>query len=107
MKGFKKVTALLLATTMVLGMTACGSETKPATEEPEATETEVSENADAEATTEDAKEVTLTVWSIATESDAFHPAYLKAIEEFEAAHPGVTIDLPFQFMQHLRLQCPF
>lgn len=92
MKGFKKVTALLLATTMVLGMTACGSETKPATEEPEATETEVSENADTEATTEDAKEVTLTVWSIATESDAFHPAYLKAIEEFEAAHPGVTID---------------
>ena len=34
---------------------------------------------------------TLTVWSIATESDAFHPAYTKAIEDFEKSHPGVKI----------------
>ena len=36
-------------------------------------------------------EKTLTVWSIATESDAFHPAYTKAIEDFEKSHPGVKI----------------
>ena len=35
--------------------------------------------------------VELVLWSIATESDTFHPAYLKAIAEFEASHPGVTI----------------
>ena len=34
---------------------------------------------------------TLTVWSIATESDAFHPAYTKAIEDFEKSHPDVKI----------------
>lgn len=34
---------------------------------------------------------TLTVWSIATESDAFHPAYVKAIKDFEKNHPGVKI----------------
>lgn len=38
---------------------------------------------------EETKELTL--WSIATESDAFYNAYNKAIEEYEAAHPGVTI----------------
>ncbi len=37
------------------------------------------------------EEITLTLWSIATESDAFHPAYKKAIEEFEASHPGIKI----------------
>ena len=36
-------------------------------------------------------EKTLTVWSIATESDVFHPAYTKAIEDFEKSHPGVKI----------------
>lgn len=40
---------------------------------------------------EPAEEVTLTLWSISTESDAFHPAYIKAIEDFEKAHAGVKI----------------
>ncbi|MEL7658756.1 MAG: extracellular solute-binding protein, partial [Bacillota bacterium] len=35
----------------------------------------------------------LTLWSIATESDAFHDAYLQAIAEFEEANPGVTIKM--------------
>lgn len=38
---------------------------------------------------EETKELTL--WSIATESDAFYNAYAKAIEEYEAAHPDVKI----------------
>ena len=33
----------------------------------------------------------LTMWCIATESDANRPAYEQAIAEFEAAHPDVEI----------------
>ena len=39
------------------------------------------------------EEVTLTLWCIATESDANRPAYLQAIEDYEAAHPGVKIEM--------------
>ena len=35
--------------------------------------------------------IELTVWSISTETDAFHPSYLKAIAIFEEKNPGVTI----------------
>ncbi len=35
----------------------------------------------------------ITLWTIATESDAFHPAYIQAIDEFEEANPGVTIKM--------------
>ena len=41
--------------------------------------------------TEADEEITLVLWSIATESDAFHAPYTKAIADFEAAHPGVKI----------------
>ena len=39
-----------------------------------------------------AGDVTLTMWCIATESDANRPGYEKAIAEFEAAHPNVKIE---------------
>ena len=38
-------------------------------------------------------EVTLTMWTIATESDSFHKPYLQAIADFEKAHPGVKINM--------------
>ena len=38
-------------------------------------------------------ETTLTMWTIATESDSFHKPYLQAIEEFEKNHPGVKINM--------------
>ena len=34
---------------------------------------------------------TLTLWCIATESDANRPGYEKAIAEFEAAHPDIEV----------------
>ena len=37
------------------------------------------------------EEITLTMWCIATESDANRPAYEAAIAEFEAAHPNIKI----------------
>ena len=38
------------------------------------------------------EQTTLTLWCIATESDANRPAYEAAIAEFEAAHPDIKID---------------
>ncbi|WP_044974232.1 extracellular solute-binding protein [Ruminococcus sp. HUN007] len=38
-----------------------------------------------------AQETTLTLWSIATESDSFHSAYANAIKDFETSHPGVKV----------------
>ena len=38
------------------------------------------------------EQTVLTMWCIATESDANHPAYVKAVEEYEAAHPDVKIE---------------
>ncbi len=39
-----------------------------------------------------AEQTTLTMWCIATESDANRPAYEAAIAEYEAAHPDVKIE---------------
>ena len=38
------------------------------------------------------EEITLTLWCIATESDANRPGYEAAIAEFEAAHPNIKIE---------------
>lgn len=93
MKSFKKVTALLLLVTMSFGLIACGNKSAEtdtsSTKDTSATTTEATETDSSSSA--DKEDITLTVWSIATESDAFHPAYLKAIEEFEASHPGVKI----------------
>ena len=59
----KKFVALLLAAIMLLSMTSVFAEEK----------------------------TTLTLWCIATESDANRPGYEKAIAEFEAAHPDIEI----------------
>lgn len=56
----------------------------------EASQAESQVETQAEASGED---VTLTMWSIAIESDAFYEAYPKAIADFEAAHPGVKIKM--------------
>ena len=61
----KKLFALLLALVMVLSLTS--------------------------AFAEDGK-TTLTMWCIATESDANRPAYEAAIAAFEAAHPDIKIE---------------
>lgn len=64
----KKMLGLLLPLTLAAGMlTGCGGE-------------ESSSN-----------EKTLTLWSIATESDNMHSSYLKAIEEWEEKHEGYKI----------------
>ena len=39
------------------------------------------------------EETTLTLWCIATESDANRPAYEQAIADYEEAHPGIKIEM--------------
>ena len=75
----KKIIALILALCMIFSMIACASQAA-STEKPASTEA-------------NNEEIVLKMWSIATESDANRPAYLKAIEEYEAAHPGIKIEM--------------
>ena len=65
----KKLTALLMALVMVFTLAYFSAPTAAADEQ-----------------------TVLTMWCIATESDANRPAYEQAIAEFEAAHPDVKIE---------------
>lgn len=60
----KKLLALVLAAVMLLSLTSAFAE----------------------------EETTLVLWSIATESDSSHDAFVNAIAQFEADHPGVKIE---------------
>lgn len=79
MSILKRGAALLLAGLMTATMlTGCGS----------------SENAGTTGgASNSGEEKTLTMWTIATESDAFHKPYLDAIADFEKSHPGVKINM--------------
>ena len=68
----KKIIALALVLCMILALAACSN--KPATEGKD-------------------EEIVLKLWCIATESDGNRPAYLKAIEEYEKANPGIKIEM--------------
>ncbi len=78
----KKLVSLLLCVLLVATfMSGC---TKPET--PDTPTNTAGGNTDPQQ-----KDVTLTLWSIATESDAFNHAYTQAIADFESANPGVKI----------------
>ena len=66
----KKIVSLALALCMVLALVVIAN--KPAAA---------------------AEETVLKLWCIATESDANRPAYLQAIADYEAANPGIKIEL--------------
>lgn len=94
----KKILALSLALCMGISLAACGqkAEQKPATEAAAETEAAAAETEAAAAETEAAAsgdETVLKLWCIATESDANRPAYLQAIADYEAAHPGIKIEM--------------
>lgn len=98
----KKVLAMLLASAMVLGMTACGS--KPA-ETPAATTTEekkdepkVEEPAKEEATAATEEKVEITWWAFPTftqenPDDGFGTYEQKIIDAFQTENPNITVKL--------------
>ncbi len=102
----KKLLALVLALCMIFALVACGeapAAEKPAAEEPAAEKPAEEPAAEKPAAEEPAAEepaaeepaaeqTVLTMWCIATESDANRPAYEQAIKEFEDAHPDIKIE---------------
>ena len=115
----RKVLALLLTASMAMtALAGCGGSSgdaaAPASEAAEATSEAAAEEAAEEVVSEAAEaaegaaseaaeeaapaaeaggeEKTITMWCIATESDANRPAYEQAVAEYEAAHPGTKIE---------------
>lgn len=79
----RKLMGILLTVVLAVAMMGCSNGSKTTTP---------SDTAESDTNTATESEpVELTLWSIATESDAFHQPYLDAIKDFETAHPGVTI----------------
>lgn len=64
----KRILSIILASLMIVGLCACDKK-------------------------EDDGTITLTMWTIATESDSHHQPYLDSIKEYEEAHPGVKIQM--------------
>lgn len=88
MKGIgKRALALLLGTTMVLGMTACGSsDTSADADQGTTTATETS-------TTSDAEPVTLNVWhQWSNDTNELKAKYEEAVADYMAENPHVTIN---------------
>jgi raffinose/stachyose/melibiose transport system substrate-binding protein len=77
---FSGLCSVFMATALLMGCAESSSDTIATTDEKTAKESET-------------KETTLTLWSIATESDSFHHAYIQAIADFEAANPGITVKM--------------
>ncbi|MFP4697331.1 MAG: extracellular solute-binding protein [Eubacteriales bacterium] len=80
-KGIKKAFSLLLVLSMIFALAACS---------PDDDDTGKDTNNDTDKDTGNQEE-TIVLWSIATESDAFHPAYNQAIEDYENDNQGVKI----------------
>ena len=81
----KKILALALALCMIVALAACGQSAAPAA-------APAAEPAAAPAAEPAADQTVLTMWCIATESDANRPAYEAATAEFEAAHRDIKIE---------------
>lgn len=88
----KRLMGILLSVVLVMTMLA-GCSTKDADTGADAgSGSGKTEEAAASGETKN-ENITLTMWTIATESDSFHQPYLDAIAEFEKNHPGVTIKM--------------
>ena len=89
----KKVLSLLLATSMVVSLAACGGKEAPAESQAPAADTKVEESKPADAPVADApadEPVTLK-WAIWDESTTVYWGDLKAA--YEAANPNVTVEM--------------
>ncbi len=91
----RKLSAMLLAVSLVFGCTGCGSEPNQRKEaeqsgaEQDGTE-EAESQEDVAQSASDGEKV-ITMWSVATEGSATANGVAKAIETYESNHPGVRI----------------
>ncbi len=85
----KKAIALVLAALMIILCAACAAQEPAASTAPAAAEAAPATGTAPPAPAD--QEVTLTLWTIATESDSHHVPYQKAIADYEASHPGIKI----------------
>lgn len=107
----KRIIALLLAVVMILGLAACAAKEAPATEAPKAEELAKEEAPKAEEPKKEesakeeapAEEVKLTFWvtagSLAPNEDQIDQEewlITKKIREYEAANPGLSVEIVFQ-----------
>ncbi len=90
----KRIMGIFLVAVFVFSIAGCATDEPDQNASNENTSDDVvdegSNNQETPEETTD-EEVTLTLWSIATESDAFNPAFTKAIADYEEAHPDVKI----------------
>jgi len=91
----KRLLSALLVAAMLVSVSACAGTTATTDTtikaDTAATTTKATTDAATAETTASTQPITLTMWSIATESDSFNPAYTKAIADYEVAHPNVKI----------------
>ena len=91
----RKLSAMILAGSLVFGCTGCGSEPNQRKEaeqswaEQDGTE-EAESQEDVAQSASDGEKV-ITMWSVATEGRATANGVAKAIETYESNHPGVRI----------------
>ncbi len=88
----KRVIILLLVVLILVPLAACNPQVPPPADTAEQSEAPAVEpSAEEPVSEEPAEEITLTMWTIATESDSHHQPYLKSIADYEASHPGIKI----------------
>lgn len=90
----KGLLSSILVAAMLASVSACAgtaATTDATTKADTAAATTTAAETEAAQTTAGDEAITLTMWSIATESDSFNPAYTKALADYQAAHPNVTI----------------
>lgn len=88
----KQWLALALAMGLLVSASACTGATQNETTKGGDTTAAPDTTTAAETTAAPAGDVTLTLWSIATESDSFNKPYTEAIKAYEDANPGVKIN---------------
>lgn len=100
-KRFKKVMAASLAGLMAVSLAACGGSQNSSTESGSAGGQTSASSADSgavpsleEALSPD-QVVELDAWCTANESEPAHDAYVTAIEELEAEHPNIKINMEY------------
>jgi len=86
-KTLKRAFALILSLVVAFALIGCGGQNTASSDDGNAT----TQPEPSQSESPSQEEIKLTLWSISTESDAFHNAYTQAIKDYEEKHPGIKI----------------